>query len=329
MRIAIDAMGGDYAPAEAVRGTLAAARADSALQLVLVGPADRLRAEIGPDAPPNVAVENAPQVIDAHEHAVEALRLKPDSSIARCVKLIREGAAQAMVSAGNTGAVVAAATLGLNLLPGVKRAGIAVPMPNPKGFSALIDVGANVNSRPDHLLQYAVMGSLYVRLRDRARPEPTVGLLNVGAEAGKGNELTREAYALLERAPVRFIGNIEGHDVYEGKADVIVCDGFVGNITLKSGEGLAAQILGRIGAAGADHGPTREEIRRIARGTGFAEEGGAPLMGVRGIVIICHGRSRADAFGNAARTAARFVEARLNDLIVQEIGRLAPQEVGS
>lgn len=315
MRVAIDAMGGDAAPEAVVKGALDAARQNPDLQITLVGPRDRL----GEGHPQNVAVEHCTDVVGPHEHAVEALRKKPDSTIGRCVRLIKEGRAEAMVSAGNTGAVVAAATLGLNLLDGVKRAGICVPMPTEAGFNALIDVGANVNSRPDHLLQYAVMGSLYVRLRDAKRPNPKIGLLNVGEEEGKGNDLVRETYDRLKASGLNFVGNVEGHDVYVPKADVVVCDGFVGNITLKSGEGLAAKILERLGKAIGDHPEGRKEFARIARGTGFSNEGGAPLMGVRGIVIICHGRSGPDAIANATRTAARFVEQKLNDRIVEEL----------
>lgn len=324
MRVAIDAMGGDAAPAEVVKGALQAARATPDLSVVLVGPQDRLTAEIGSDCPANLSIENATQVIECGESPIEALRRKPDATVVRCIQLVREGKADAMVSAGSTGAVVAAATLVLGHLEGVKRAGICVPMPTPSGFSALIDVGANVNARPDHLLQYAVMGALYIRLRDAKRPNPTVGLLNVGSENSKGHDTAREAFELLEKAPINFIGNIEGHEVYSGKADAIVTDGFTGNITLKSGEGLASQILKRMAAAVGDHAAGRAEIARIARGTGFVSEGGAPLMGVRGVTIICHGRSGADALANAIRTAARFAADRLPARIVEEIGKLSP-----
>lgn len=323
MRVAIDAMGGDSAPGEVVKGAVAAAQQNPKLNVLLVGRRDKIEPELTGSVPENLSVEHAETVIETGESAIEALRRKPDSSIARCVGLIREGKAEAMVSAGSTSAVVASATIGLNLLEGVKRAGIAVPMPTQKGFSAMIDVGANINSRWIHLVQYAVMGSLWVRLRDASRPKPTVGLLNVGAEHSKGSETIRDAYEALERSSLNFIGNIEGHDVYTGKADVIVCDGFVGNITLKSGEGLAAKILKKMSEAVGSIPEAREAIDLIARGTGFATEGGAPLMGVRGIVIICHGRSGCEAIKNAALTAARFVENRLNDHIIEELARLA------
>lgn len=323
MRIAIDAMGGDHAPSEIVAGVLEASKTRPDLTTILVGPADRLKAELdrAGGALPNVEIEHAAEWIEMHEHPVEAFRKKRDSSIGRGIRLMREKRADAFISAGNTGACVAGATIGLGLLDNVKRAGICVPMPSEKSFTALVDVGANINCRPINLVQYAVMGSIFVRCLDSNRPTPTVGLLNVGAEAGKGDQLVQAAYDYLAQSHLNFVGNVEGHDIFNGSVDVVVADGFVGNSVLKAGEGLASLFMSKMRAT-----LPQGELKRVAQQSDFSEIGAAPLLGVKGIVLIAHGRSKARALRNSVLAAATFIQNRLVELIVEDMKKLGQVE---
>jgi glycerol-3-phosphate acyltransferase PlsX len=330
MRIAVDAMGGDHAPRNIVEGVVLAAREKpSELELVLVGIEDELRAELEQLKAERlpISIVHASETIEMHEKPVDALRKKPDSSIPRTIDLVREGRADAAVSAGNTGAMVAAALLKLRTLAGIDRPAIAVLMPNPvTGVTVLLDGGANAECKPMNLKQFGVMGSIYadeVLGIDR----PRVGLLSMGEEESKGIPLTRETYALLEKEPVNFIGNVEGNDVFDGTVDVVVCDGFVGNVLLKMSEALASTIS-KLLKRESRRTPARllgaflmrPAFQRLKKAVDAAEHGGAPLLGINGTVIICHGGSSAIAVRNGIRAAERFVEHNVNEHITRCLG---------
>lgn len=330
MRIAVDAMGGDHAPGQVVQGALQAARDNPAEEVVLVGDRDRVgtEAEASGGLPTNARLVHASEVVGMDESPVEALRRKRDSSIGRAVGLLKAGEVEAVVSAGNTGAVVAASTLSLRLLPGVRKPGIAATFPTLAGHCTVMDVGANIKPRPQHLVQYAVMASAYHRHvlgHDRSR----VGLLNIGEEGGKGNELVREAHRLLETAPVDYAGNQEGQDLFRGECDVFVCEGFVGNLILKVAEGLGVTLLEFLRREvqflfrrDLDHLQLDELSARLQRRVDYAEYGGAPLLGIDGLVVICHGRSDARAMANALAAAWRFASLEVNRHIVEGLSRL-------
>jgi glycerol-3-phosphate acyltransferase PlsX len=298
--IAIDAMGGDLAPGPVVDGVMAAARRVSA-RLQLVGPAARLELELARHGTGRDGVEivDAPDVIGMDESPAAALRRKPGASIRVAVEQLARGRAGAVVSAGSTGATVMAARTALGLLPGVERPALAVIVPTRQRPAVLLDVGANAECRPSHLVQFGVLGSVFAQLA-LGLDAPRVGLLSIGEEASKGNELTREAHRRLKTAPVRFTGNVEARDVYAGVCDVIVCDGFTGNVALKISESLVEMIDALSGGA----------LGAMARGRlSEAEYGGALLVGVRGVVIVGHGRSSARAVENAVLLARRFLDA--------------------
>ncbi|MHC4247580.1 MAG: phosphate acyltransferase PlsX [Planctomycetota bacterium] len=311
MRVAIDAMGGDRGPVAVVEGAVAFLAEDPETELVLVGREDVLAPILkshGLAGHPRVKVKGASEVIAMGEK-IASVRQKRDASIMRAVEAVRDGEADALVAVGNTLAAVAASTLRLRVAEGAHRAGIAVPLPSKSGTTVMIDMGANTACKCEHLVDYAVMASIYAS-EVLGITEPRVGLLNVGEELGKGNELLREAHELIEKAPVRFIGNVEGGDIYRGTCDVVVCDGFVGNAVLKASEGAAEivaymlrQELGRslrrkLGALLA-----RGAFRDVKRRSDYAEFGGAPLLGLNGAVIIGHGKSDARALQNAIRVA--------------------------
>ena len=295
-------------------------------ELVLVGIEEEVRAELEllkADRLP-IGVVHASEMIEMHERPVDALRKKKDSSIGRTIDLVREGKADAAVSAGNTGAMVAASLLTLRTLRGIDRPAITVLMPNPvTGVTVLLDGGANAECKPVNLNQFGVMGSIYAE-QVLGIERPRVGLLSMGEEESKGIPLTRESYALLEKEPINFIGNVEGNDVFDGTADVVVCDGFTGNVLLKMSEALASTIGKLI---------RRESRRTLARMLGAllmrpafrclkksvdaAEHGGAPLLGINGTVIICHGSSNAVAIRNAIRAAEQFIEHNVNEHITR------------
>lgn len=332
MRIAIDAMGGDHAPQAIVQGTVESARQLPDIQHTLVGDRTRIEPHLATDpAPPsNLTVVHASQIVEMGEHPVEALRRKRDNSISVCGRLVREGKVDGFISAGNTGAAVAAGFYYLGQLEGVKRAGIAVPMPMAGGGRCIIiDVGANLNCRPIHLIQYAVMASIYAKEVFKVAGRPRVGLLNVGTEAGKGNRMLEECRARLERLSLNleFVGNVEGLNIFNGTCDVVVCDGFVGNAVLKASEACSELLLNRIrqsvNGAGADVRTFVEATcRKVEEHTDYAEIGGAPLLGVRGACVIAHGRSSPRAIVNAVRYAREFVSNRVNDKIVEQIRKV-------
>jgi glycerol-3-phosphate acyltransferase PlsX len=325
MRIAIDGMGGDHAPDEIVSGAVEAARQIPEARLLLVGQRDRLAR---PDLPPNIEIVHASEVVGMDEEPARALKSKKDSSLRVSLRLVKHGEADAVISAGNTGALVGGAIVpvfGLGNLEGVKRPGIAIPFPTDGGVCALIDAGANPNPKVDHLIQYAVMGSVYVKY---LRPDikiPRAGLLNIGEEPKKGNDLLRETYATLEKVDLNFefVGNIEPHRMLAGKADVVVCDGFVGNLMLKMAEGVGGFILRQFSNGLSSSPEVQKGIAKVTDKFDHSEVGGAPVLGVRGIVIKAHGRSRAKAITNAIKMTAGFITGKLNDHIVQELHKLS------
>jgi len=323
-RIALDIMGGDHAPDPIVRGALLACARDgkwrlSPERLLLVGDEALIRAklrEFGGD--PGFPIRNATQVIGMGESPAQALRAKPDSSIASMVLATKAGEAGAAVSMGNTGAVVGAATLLLGTLAGVKRPGIAVTLDMTGHPITLLDMGANIAPKAEHYLQYGVMGAVYMR-DCLGVASPRVGLLNIGEEESKGTELLKEAYPLLKGSKLNFIGNIEGNDIFKGKADVIVTDGFTGNVVLKLMEEFATFLLkltvGELAKNGVTGAP--EALGRVKQAIDYSEYGGALLLGANGVVVIGHGRSDANAVANAVGLAARALDANVNEDIVQ------------
>lgn len=321
MRVAVDAMGGDYAPAEVVAGAVQAAAAYG-IEVLLVGDKLRLEPLLRPPKINRVQVVPATEVIAMAEHPVQAVRRKKDSSIVRAVQLVKEGQADAMVSAGNTGAVMAAALFGLGRIEGVDRPALMTLMPNPQGYTVLLDVGANVDVKAQHLVQFAIMGAAYATTVLKIKA-PRVGILSIGEEETKGNELTLSALPLLKQERLNFIGNVEGRDVFNGRADVVVCDGFVGNVLLKAGEGLAQALEVMVRREVAHNLPAKMALgmvlfllRGLRRRLDYAEYGGAPLLGVNGVVVVAHGSSRARAIKNAIRVAVEAVRSGL----VQTIG---------
>ena len=326
MRIAVDAMGGDNAPAVEVEGAFQAIE-EFGYGVVLVGDEARLNDELKKHGGPSdkIAIKHASQVIAMHEPAAISVRRKRDSSIVVGAELLKRNEADAFVSAGNTGAVVCATTLSLRLLPGIERAGIATVMPSLTGMSLIIDVGANINPKPIHLLQYGIMADAYSRYILH-KANPTVGLLSVGEEETKGTEFTKEAHTLLSESKLNFIGNIEGRDVYAGKADIILCDGFVGNVILKISESVAdtimqllkqeikSSIIATVGAV-----LSSSAFNELKKKMDYSEYGGAPLLGVDGRCIICHGSSTPKAIKNAIKVAAEFVTQDVNKHIIEEL----------
>ena len=312
--IALDGMGGDHAPDVVVDGAVLAAR-ELGVGVLLVGPEPELRARLGKDATGlGVEVVNATQVVEMDEHPANAVRQKTDSSMVVGVRLVREARAQAFVSAGNTGAVMAAGLFELRRIRGVDRPALAGVFPTRRGGTLVIDIGANADSKPEYLAQFALMGSAYME-GVFGIDRPKVGLLSNGEEESKGSALVQAAHPRLRELPINFVGNVEGKEIPSGEVDVVVCDGFVGNVVLKLAEGLAGTITGLL----------REEInasifsklcavgvlpafRRVRRRLDYAEYGGAPLLGLNGVCIVAHGRSNALAIKNAIRVAKQAVE---------------------
>jgi len=327
VRLAIDAMGGDYAPREVVRGAVAARDLLPQDEIILVGDEAAIRQELQATRASldRLTLVHATQQVGMAEPPVEAVRRKPDSSMRRAMALVRAKEADAVISAGNTGAFVAAAHMVVKRLPGVRRPGISVVFPTFYGPVVLIDVGANVDSRPVHLLQYGIMASVYAR-KVIGIEKPRVGILSIGEESEKGNELAREARELLSRAPVHFCGNAEGRDIFNGRFDVVVCDGFVGNIVLKCVEALAGSmlqtIMQEVKALDPEvKGKLAPILGELQRRHDAEEYGGAPLLGVEGIVIICHGNAKARAIANALRAASTCARRQVNRMIVEEVAR--------
>jgi phosphate acyltransferase len=334
--IAVDAMGGDHAPTVEVEGAIQAAR-DLRARVILVGREDRIRAELARQGVANpraqrlhISIVNATEVITMDEPVAHAVRRKRDSSVRVAARLVRDGQAQALVSAGNTGAVMATAKLIIGTLPSVDRPALAGIFPTLKGKgTVLLDVGANSECKPEHLKQFAVMGSVYSRSILGVRV-PKVGLMSIGEEEVKGTDLTKEAARLLKQAPINFIGNVEGRDIFTGEVDVIVADGFTGNVILKTSEGLVEAIMGllktelgqtiqsQVGAI-----LSRTAFRSVKRRLDYSEFGGAPLLGAKQLCLICHGGSKPKSIRNAIRIAKEFNEGSINERIESELGELA------
>ena len=327
IRIAVDAMGGDHAPSAIVDGAVAAAR-HLDVQIALVGAAaavDRALASHPDWRTLAIEIIHAPDVIAMTEPPAAALRRKPGASIRVAADRVARGDASAMVSAGHTGAAVIAAFSAFGTIPGVDRPALATMIPTRGRPAVLLDVGANVECRPQHLLQFAIMGGVYARVA-LGVTAPRVGLLSIGEEETKGNELTREAHRLLKSSPVTFIGNVEGREIYSGVADVIVCDGFTGNIVLKTSEGLVdaveallAEELQGTFSSQVGYLLSRRAFRRFRRRVDYSEYGGAPLLGVAGLAIVCHGRSSAKAIRNAIAMAYRFATSDFIHRVEHEI----------
>jgi phosphate acyltransferase len=328
--IALDAMGSDRAPKPEIEGALQAAR-HYGLRVLLVGPEPQLRAELDRRwaSRPAMEIVHASEVIGMGDKAAQAVRSKRDSSMHVGLRLVREGRAAGFVTAGNTGAAMATAKMVLGALPGVDRPALAAVIPTVEGTAAvLVDVGANVDCKPQNLEQFAVMGEIYCR-KILGTKRPRVGLLSIGEEETKGNELTRESLPLLRQLPLNFVGNVEGRDLYSGRVDVIVCDGFVGNVALKTSEGVAhlvsstlkeslkATITRQVGYI-----LSRSAFTDFKKRLDHTEYGGAPLLGVKGICIVTHGSSNANAIKNAIRVAAEFADRQINQKIERELAGL-------
>jgi phosphate acyltransferase len=326
--IALDAMGGDHAPRVEVEGAILAAR-EYDVRILLVGLEAAVRHELTRQRYRGQSVEvvNATEVITMRDSPSQAFRRKKDSSLHVAARLVRDGKAEALASAGNTGAVMTVARFVLGTLPSVDRPALAAAFPNMKEkVSVILDVGANVDSKAAQIEQFAVMGEIYYRTIFGVR-RPRVALLSIGEEEMKGNELTREAFNRLKQNPsLNFVGNVEGRDVFRGSVDVIVCDGFIGNVALKISEGVAEHIGGMLKkaikssiASQIGYALSRRAFNDFRKRTDYSEYGGAPLLGVRGITIIGHGRSNANAVKNAIRVAAEMCRSRVNEKIEQEL----------
>ena len=326
-------MGSDRAPKPEVEGAILAARHYD-VEVLLVGKEDVIRGEL--DLHPfwrrlSIRIVNAREVIGMQEKAAQAMRSKRDSSLRVGLRLVRDGKAAGFVTAGNTGAAMATAKMVLGAIPGVDRPALAAVFPTAQGTATiLIDVGANVDSKPQNLQQFAIMGDIYFRSifggKFPSAEHPRVGLLSIGEEESKGNELTREAYKLIRELPLNFVGNVEGRDLYNGKADVLVCDGFVGNVALKISEGmvetvrfllkqsLQATISSQVGFL-----LSRKAFADFKKRLDYSEYGGAPLLGLKGVCIVSHGSSNSNAIKNAVRVAMEFANSQLNDVIQERI----------
>jgi phosphate acyltransferase len=331
-RIAVDAMGGDNAPGELVRGALLALAEYPSLAITLVGREEVVREHLGSATSERLDVVDAREVVDMTDTALAPLRRKRNSSIRICANLVAEGKADAIVSAGHTGAAMTSAYKVLGMIEGVDRPALAAVLPSVSGHTVLLDVGANVDSKAAHLREFAVMGHFYAQMIFGI-PAPRVGLLSIGEEEGKGNELTKESFRVMKEMGLNFIGNAEGRDVFNGNADVVVCDGFIGNVVLKASESLGEMVSRML----------KDEVTRTARRKvgalilkgafddikkrmDYSEYGGAPLLGVNGGCIVCHGRSNAKAIKNAIRVAHDFASNRIDTKIRDKIRDLHKRE---
>lgn len=326
MRIALDGMGGDHAPQEVVAGAILAVR-EYGYRVILVGDQALLQSELEKhkNVPKGITVHHAGSFVRMDESAASAIRKKKDASISICADLVREGHADAIVTAGHTGAAVVACTLKLRLLEGVERPGIGILLPTMGTPTLLIDVGANIETKPIHLYQYALMGDVYFRYILR-KNRPSVGILNIGEEESKGMEYIKEAHQLLNRSKLHFIGNVEGRDIFNGKVDIVVCDGFVGNVVLKVSESIA-DVIGKLLKAELKRSPmtmlgallAKPAFDALKKEIDYSEYGGAPLLGVAGNCIISHGSSNARAIKNAIRVAGEFVKYEISNHITEAV----------
>ena len=330
MKIALDAMGGDFGPPNLVGGAVLALREYPQIdKLFLVGETGQIEAELKKNKCNDRRVEivHSTQVVAMTDGAVESVRRKKDSSVSRAVDLVKKGEAAAIVSAGHTGAAVAATTIKLRTLPGIDRPGIAAIFPSETNIFVLIDAGANSDARPEHLLQYGIMGSVYSR-HVLGYKNPSIGLMSIGGEDVKGTDLTKEVFKMLKRSALNFRGNIEGHDLFAHPVEVVVCDGFVGNVILKTCESVGDAIFkwlkhelvkSKVRMAGAFL--AQKAFQAIKKKVNYEEYGGSPLLGVNGICIIAHGSSTPLAIKNALRVAAESIEQQVNPHIIEEVSR--------
>ena len=327
MRIAVDGMGGDLAPQAVVEGAVLAAR-ESDCRIVLVGDQNLLRSELEKykKVPKSIVIHHAGSFVRMDEPAAASIRKKKDSSVAICAELAKEKIVDAFVSAGHTGAAVVAATLKLRLLEGIERPGIAVTLPNlGDSPTLLIDVGANIDTKPVEFYQYALMGDVYYRYILR-KNRPSVGILNIGEEEAKGTEYIKEAHQLLNKSRLHFIGNVEGRDIFNGRVDIVICDGFVGNVVLKVSESIAG-VISKLLKAELQKSPVtmlgamlaRPAFDALKKEIDYSEYGGAPLLGVDGQCIISHGSSNGVAIKNAIHRAEEFVKYEINQHILEAI----------
>lgn len=328
MRIALDAMGGDYAPKNTVAGAVMALQEYPRItKLFLTGDEQSIKAELASlgCADPRIEIVHTTQIVEMSDAAVEAVRRKKDSSVSRAVDLVKSGHADAIVSAGHTGAAVAATTIKLRTLEGIERPGIASYIPTEKNVCVLIDAGANIDAKPLHLLQYAIMGSVLSKhVLGYANPE--IGLMSIGGEDVKGSDFTKDVFKLLKASSLNFRGNIEGHDLFEHPVEVVLCDGFTGNVVLKTAEATASAVfrwlkheLTKTPLRMAGAWIARNAFRAIRRRTNYENYGGSPLLGVNGICIIAHGSSTPLAIKNAVCVATDFIDQQVNPRIVEAV----------
>src|SRR5437868_5798515 len=337
VRIALDAMGGDHAPDEIVKGAVLAAR-ELPVEILLVGQEAVVRKHLSATdgaLPRNIEVVDALEVVEMDDTALAPLRKKKNSSIRICANLVAEGRANAFVSAGNTGAAWTSARVVMGMVEGVSRPALAAIVPSAKGHTRLRDVGANVETKPQHLREFAVMGHFYAQMLF-GLDAPRIGLISIGEEEGKGNELTKETYRVLKETGLNFIGNAEGRDIYNGNADVVVCDGFTGNVVLKASEALGEMVwklikteakksvMSKIGGK-----MLKPALTSLRKRMDYSEYGGAPLLGVKGGCIVCHGRSNAKAIKNALRVARAFAMNRVDEKIQERVNDLHAREHAS
>lgn len=319
MKIAIDAMGGDYAPEEVVKGA-ALALEEIDLEIILLGNMEKVKEKLAKYKykKDKISIINCKESIETSEFPLSAIRNKKDSSIVVGTKLLKNNKADAFISAGNSGAVMAVAILELGCISKqIRRPSIAAILPSAKGKVLLLDVGANVDCKPEHLLQFAHLGGKYAQYILKIK-DPKIGLLNIGEEENKGNKFTQNAYIILKNANINFVGNIEGKDIFKGKVDVVVCDGFTGNILLKSSEGLAKLLLTEINKKVISQLPQNQEMDKLKQEfanlvkiTDYTEHGGSPLLGINGLCVICHGRSKAKTFKNAILNTCKFIDSNI------------------
>ena len=326
MRIAVDGMGGDNAPREIVAGAILAAR-EYDCRIMLVGDQNLLQSELEKhkSVPNTISIHHAGSFVRMDESAAISIRKKKDASVSICADLMKEGVVDAVVTAGHTGAAVVACTLKNRLLEGIERPGIGILFPTLGTPTLLIDVGANIDVKPSHLYQYALMGDVYFRYILR-KSRPSIGLLNIGEEDTKGTDYIKEAHDLLTKSRLHFIGNVEGRDIFNGRVDIVVCDGFVGNVVLKVSESIA-DVIGKLLKQKLKENPitmlgaliAKPAFDALKKEIDYAEQGGAPLLGINGTCIICHGGSNARAIKNAIRVASEFVRYEINQHILEAL----------
>lgn len=318
MKIAVDAMGGDYAPEEVVKGAILALE-EREIEIFLLGDMEKIKEEVAKYNPKKdkISIINCKETIETSDFPLSAIRNKKDSSIVVGTKLLKSNKADAFISAGNSGAVMAAAILELGCVSQIRRPSICAILPSAKGKVLLLDVGANVDCKPEHLLQFAHLGSKYAKYILK-KGNPKIGLLNIGEEESKGNKFAQNAYKILKNSNIKFMGNVEGKDIFTGKVDVVVCDGFTGNILLKSSEGLAKLLLTEINKMIISQLPQNQEMDKLKYGfmnlvkmTDYSEHGGSPLLGVNGLCFICHGRSKAKTYKNAILNTGKFIDSNI------------------